>query len=320
MTVKALQASWTKHTFAAMGTVVVVSLPDGSDTTTLLGRVETLFGRVERSCTRFDERSDLMRANADPATAHEVAPECVAIVGAAHEAYRATGGLFDPRILDRLLAVGYDRTFAEVATAEAVAPRPGTEVPLRGRWQPTISSTERVITLGDTPIDLGGIGKGWTVDAAAAMLASELPAFLVNAGGDLAVAGDGPDGDGWTVAVEGPRDPTRTLSVLQLHAGSCATSSTGRRRWIQGGQERHHLIDPRTGGPAAGGLQSVTVIADSTVTAETWSKALLIAGRDQIDALCGQHQLAAYWVTDSGETAHSPALDPYLIWERSNHA
>jgi thiamine biosynthesis lipoprotein len=152
------------------------------------------------------------------------------------------------------------------------------------------------------------------------MLASELPAFLVNAGGDLAVAGDGPDGDGWTVAVEGPRDPTRTLSVLQLHAGSCATSSTGRRRWIQGGQERHHLIDPRTGGPAAGGLQSVTVIADSTVTAETWSKALLIAGRDQIDALCGQHQLAAYWVTDSGETAHSPALDPYLIWERSNHA
>jgi thiamine biosynthesis lipoprotein len=287
--------------------------------------VETLFGRVERSCTRFDQSSDLMRANADPASTHEVSPDCAAIVGAAYEAHRATGGLFDPRILDRLLAVGYDRTFAEVATADvattgAVTPLPTQDAPLQGRWQPTIDSGKTAITLGPTPIDLGGIGKGWTVDAAAALLASELTAFLVNAGGDLAVAGDGPDGDGWTVAIEGPRDTTRTLAVLQLHTGSCATSSTGRRRWIQGAEERHHLIDPRTGQPAAGGLQSVTVVAGSTVTAETWSKALLIAGRDQIDELCRKHQLAAYWVTDSGATGHSQPLGPHLIWERSNHA
>jgi thiamine biosynthesis lipoprotein len=282
--------------------------------------VETLFGRVERSCTRFDESSDLMRANADPARSHEVSPECAAIVGAAHEAYRATGGLFDPRILDRLLAAGYDRTFAEVATAGAVAPLPLGDSPLRSRWQPTIKADKTAVTLGPTPIDLGGIGKGWTVDAAATMLASELTAFLVNAGGDLSVAGDGPDGDGWTVAIEEPRDATRTLAVLQIHTGSCATSSTGRRRWIQGAEERHHLIDPRTGSPAAGGLQSVTVVAETTVRAETWSKALLIAGRDQIDELCTDHQLAAYWVTDTGATGHSAALDPHLIWERSNHA
>ncbi|MCZ3389147.1 MAG: FAD:protein FMN transferase [Actinomycetia bacterium] len=43
---------------------------------------------------------------------------------------------------------------------------------------------------------------------------------------------------------------------------AAATSSTGRRRWIQGNQERRHLIDSRTGRPAAGGLQSVTIVAD----------------------------------------------------------
>lgn len=326
MTVNAPEVTWTRHTFAAMGTVVVVSLPEGShtttlsDTTTLLGRVETLFTRVERSCTRFDQGSDLMRANADPGSSHEVAPECAAIVSAAHEAYQTTGGLFDPRILDRLLAVGYDRTFAEVATAGVAATPRRTDTPLRGEWQPTVDIDPAAVTLGPTPIDLGGIGKGWTVDAAAAMLASEVEAFLVNAGGDLAVAGDGPDGDGWTVAVEGPRDPTVTLAVLQLRSASCATSSTGRRRWIQGDQERHHLIDPRTGGPAAGGLQSVTVIADTTVKAETWSKALLIAGRDRIEGLCQEHQLAAYWVTDAGATGHSAALASHLAWERSSDA
>ena len=44
MTVDAPEVTWTRHTFAAMGTVVVVSLPASSDTTTLLGRVETMFG------------------------------------------------------------------------------------------------------------------------------------------------------------------------------------------------------------------------------------------------------------------------------------
>ena len=72
------------------------------------------------------------------------------------------------------------------------------------------------MTLGPTPIDLGGIGKGWAVDAAAAVLGGAVTDFLVNAGGDLAVAGDGPGGDGWTVAVEDPRDPTLTLAVLRL--------------------------------------------------------------------------------------------------------
>ncbi len=64
----------------------------------------------------------------------------------------------------------------------------------------------------------------------------------------------------------------------------------------------------------------MTVVADTTVKAETWSKALLIAGRDRIEDLCQEHQLAAYWVTDADETGHSAALDPQLIWERSNHA
>jgi thiamine biosynthesis lipoprotein len=293
-----------------------VSVPAAADTAVLIGQVEALFGRVERSCTRFDEASDLMRANADPTDAHEVAPECAAIVAAAHESYRVTKGLFDPRILSNLVAAGYDRTFTELATSTTSSAHLSHGTPIRSPWRPRIDSRRTAVTLGPTPIDLGGIGKGWAVDAAAALLGGAVPDFLVNAGGDLAVAGDGPGGDGWTVAVEDPCDPTLTLAVLRLGAGSCATSSTGRRRWLQDGAERHHLIDPRTGQPAAGGLQSVTVVADTTVDAETWSKALLIAGRDRVQELCRAHRLAAYWVTDDDRTGCSPALIPHLTWER----
>jgi thiamine biosynthesis lipoprotein len=139
----------------------------------------------------------------------------------------------------------------------------------------------------------------------------------VNAGGDLAVRGGGPSGDGWTVAVEDPADLTLTCAVLRLSDGSCATSSTGRRKWRAGAQVQHHLIDPRTGRPAAGGIQAATVIAPTTVRAETWSKALLIAGADAIGPLAEAHDLAAYWVRDDNRAVSSPAMRPFVIWERS---
>jgi thiamine biosynthesis lipoprotein len=57
-----------------------------------------------------------------------------------------------------------------------------------------------------------------------------------------------------------------------------ATSTTLRRRWTVDGQERHHLIDPRTGEPAQTDLNLVTVIAGSAWAAEVLAKAVLIRG------------------------------------------
>lgn len=308
--------TWARHTFTAMGTEVTVQLPNGVDAAALSGQVERLFDRVERSCTRFSPDSDLMRANSDPAALHNVAPECASIVAAAYDAYAMTGGLFDPRILRDLVSVGYDRTFDDLPAQLPVTATMQTTPTDATKWTPRVDTGRATVKLGPDPIDLGGIGKGWTVDAAAALLAVEVGSFLVNAGGDLAVRGDGPDGDGWTAAVEDPSDPATTLAVLQMWTGSCATSSTGRRHWLQDGELRHHLIDPRSGRPAAGGLRSVTVIADSTVTAEVWSKALLIAGADVIADVCHVRGLAAYWVAADGHTEHSPALKRHLAWER----
>jgi thiamine biosynthesis lipoprotein len=257
-----------------------------------------------------------MRVNGAPDRAHTVSRECAQIVQAAYDAYLETAGLFDPRILEALVGAGYDRTFDEMphdVRGRAVAPSTVT----RDQWRPDIDPSTGTVTVGPAPIDLGGIGKGWTVDAAARLLADHAPEFLVNAGGDLAVRGGGPAGDGWTVAVEDPSDLTLTIAVLRLDEGSCATSSTGRRKWRSGSQMRHHLIDPRTGQPARRGLQSVTVIAPTTTKAETWSKSLLIAGADAIEPLAELRHLAAYWVLDDNRTFASSAMRPYVVWERN---
>ena len=315
MTVSAPTDSWSKHAFSAMGTQVSTSLL--TDTSAVADQeVEDLFAVVERSCSRFDPTSDLMRLNSDPRSPHVVSRQCAEVVQAAHDAYLETAGLFDPRIFEALVSAGYDRTFDDVppdvghtATASSWTPRT--------TWRPEIDRSTGTVTVGASPIDLGGIGKGWTVDAAARLLADHSANFLINAGGDLTVRGGGPAGDGWTAAVEDPSDLTLSIAVLRLSDASCATSSTGRRKWRAGSQLRHHLIDPRTGQPAAGGIRSVTVIAPTTVTAETWSKALLIAGADAIEQLTESRRLAAYWVLDDGSTLASSAMEPFVIWERN---
>jgi thiamine biosynthesis lipoprotein len=317
MTVTSPERTRVKHGFDAMGTKVSMMLAGQVSARDACDRVERLFERVERSCSRFDPSSDLMRANARSSEASAVAPECLAIVAAALDAHRRSSGLFDPRVLSDLVSAGYDRSFDEIPVRDGDDSIKG--IPHRREpWRPAIDPAAASITIGEDPIDLGGIGKGWSVDAAAAVLSEETSSFLVNAGGDLVVMGDGPSGDGWTVALEEPRDPTVTLAVLRVRDVACATSSTGRRRWQVGMDQRHHLIDPRTGRPAAGGLQSVTVVSDSTVVAETWSKSLLIAGADEITALCTRHGLAALAVLDDGSLWSSDEMQPLITWQRAH--
>ena len=57
-----------------------------------------------------------------------------------------------------------------------------------------------------------------------------------------------PHGQGaWKVGLEDPRDSEQNVAVLHVGPGAVATSSITKRRWRQGGEEHHHLIDPRTG-------------------------------------------------------------------------
>src|SRR5207248_2966107 len=123
-----------------------------------------------------------------------------------------------------------------------------------------------VVTLEPgTRLDLGGIAKGYAVDRACDLLFAAGPC-LVNAGGDLAARGGS-----WPVGVDG--GPT-----LELADGALATSGSDRRRWRRNGEERHHLIDPRTGTPSRSDLVRVTVAAPNAVEAEVLAKALYLTG------------------------------------------
>jgi thiamine biosynthesis lipoprotein len=150
-------------------------------------------------------------------------------------------------------------------------------------------------------IDLGGIGKGWTVDRACALLrARGFRSFAVDAGGDLYAAGQQGDGTPWSVGVAAPVDPAKELAVLTLDGGAVATSTTAQRRWRVGGEARHHLIDPRTRRPAASGIVAATVVTETVTRAEVLAKAALVLGLEAGGALLNRWRAAGLLVLESG--------------------
>lgn len=276
-----------------------------------LARAVGVFTDVDRACSRFRSDSDLSQVNANPAAWHEVGRECFQSIVEAHAAYRRTSGRFDPRIHDDLVAAGYDHSVTQ-GPLHGGTPR---RRPDLEAWEPELDWRASRVRVGGHRLDLGGIAKGLAVRWATHELIGAGAGHLVEAGGDLAVAGVAPDGAAWRVAVEDPATG-ETAAVLALTDLAVATSSTRARSWDTASGRAHHLIDPDTGLPGGAGLRAVTVVDTDPALAEVWTKQLFLCGRERVDAAARLSGLAALWFDDDGAMAHSPAMAQHLMWTR----
>ncbi len=132
---------------------------------------------------------------------------------------------------------------------------------------------------GLEPLDPGGDGKGVALDAMVAILdKSGVTDALVDFGGSSFLArGDGPQSEGWPLALLGPAG--ETVGVLILADAALSVSSTVQRDHHADGSllERHHLRNLRNGAPVTA-RRTVAVIGPSAVDTEVLSTAVAIAG------------------------------------------
>jgi thiamine biosynthesis lipoprotein len=284
---------WQQHSFRAMNTDVH-AWAYTSTRRSLIREVEDLFRYFEQLLSRFRPASELSRLNDYDGPMYAAGEDLFAAVEAALWAAQQTDGVFDPTILPYLEKAGYDRTFDAIEnrrplTAEELhldGPDAGPDRRTGFDYR-DVRLDPRAHLIGRPPglrLDLGGMGKGWTVDRVVdALCGVELSAgpFMVNAGGDIYAYGWPNDGRGWEIHLAFPLDPRLKLATLTLSHHAVATSTIARRRWIKDGCVQHHLIDPRTGRPAAAGAISVSVVAGRVFTAEVYAKAALIMGAER---------------------------------------
>jgi len=303
-----------EHHFRAMNTDIGVWLWSESPTAEgLLREVEQIFADAEAQLSRFRADSELSRLNARAGRgAIAVSPLLQAVLAQALTAARHTDGIFDPTILPHLRRAGYDRSFELlVGSSDESIGQP--IQPNRNGWQQVcLDPANGTVQLpAGVAIDLGGIGKGWTVDRASELLGSWGPS-LVDAGGDIRARGL-PGGAVWPVGVEDPFHADRDRMVFGLKDCAVATSTIGKRAWQRNGQRFHHLIDPRTCKPSTSDLHTVTALGISATEAEIAAKTALLLGSVKGAAWLRRQGHAAILTQRSGERL---CIGQLPLWKR----
>jgi len=280
---------------------------------------------LDLACSRFRADSELVavgnaaRGAPGPVTV-TVSPLLAEAVAVSLRAAQLTDGDVDPTLGGVLAALGYDRDFGELAKAGSwavTAPKDdahtgGVGVRVIPGWRSVAVdlAARRLTVPADVQLDLGATVKGWAADRSAARIAENLGCgVLVSLGGDTAVAGTAPDG-GWRVRVQDktglPDEPADGPSqVVAIRDGGLATSSTAARRWHHGGDVLHHILDPRTGLPAAAVWRTVSVAAATCADANTAATAAIIRGSRAPAWLAGLNLPARLVSTDG--TVHALA-------------
>ncbi|MGE5133618.1 MAG: FAD:protein FMN transferase [Gemmatimonadota bacterium] len=118
-------------------------------------------------------------------------------------------------------------------------------------------------------VDPTGYVKGWAAQRALGILGGPgVCGAIVNAAGDLASSGGLAGGQPFRIGIADPAAPRQLAAVVRL-TGAIATSGTYERG--------RHLIDPRTGRPAAGAA-SASVTGPDLGLADALATALAVTG------------------------------------------
>jgi len=126
-------------------------------------------------------------------------------------------------------------------------------------------------------IDLGGIAKGYAVDAAVNVLKKKnINSAMVNAGGDMYVLGR-KQGKFWRIGIRHPRREGEILGIIEVENKAVVTSGDYERFFFSGGKRYHHIINPKTGYPADE-CQSVTIVAEEATFADGLATGIFVLG------------------------------------------
>lgn len=240
--------------------------------------------RLERILDRHRPESDVSKINA-AAGSEPVAVSAAAyeVISLALEVAAMTNGALDITVAPLMELWGFGTGEPRVPSAEELQ----RVLPLVDYGRVRLDQEQMTVFLEQNGIrlDLGGIAKGFIVDRAADKLAEKgVRSAYFDAGGDIRVIGEKPDGSPWRIGIRHPRNRDAILARVELRDQAIVTSGDYERFILDNGIRYHHILDPATGMPARS-LASVTVIAPDAFTADALSTAVFVLGRERGRAL-----------------------------------
>lgn len=187
-------------------------------------------------------------------------------------------------------------------TAEESSPEMQTIFQLARATQRQTNGYFQITRAGRT--DPSGIVKGWAIQGAAEMLRTKgLKNFLVDAGGDLAVAGRNQNNQPWQIGIRHPFDRAKNVKILSVSDVGVATSGT----YIRG----RHIYNPLSG-REVDEIVSLTVIGPNVYEADRFATAAFAMGRAGITFIEQLSGFEGYMIDPTGLATMTTGFEHYV--------
>lgn len=291
------------YTDTLFDTVISVQIFDSVDENVLKG--------CEKLCKKYDsmfsnkiEDSEISRINSAGGNPVEVSKETIKLIKKGIYYSEMSDGAFDITIAPVSSLWDFKAETPSVPSPEAIA-----EAVSHVNYE-NIIIRDNTVKLADPQagIDLGAIAKGYIADRIKDYLEEEgVRHAMINLGGNVLAMGSKLDGSDYNIGIQKPFDETgEPITSVKISDKSVVTSGIYQRYFKADGKIYHHILDPNTGYPCENNLYSVTILTDSSLTADALSTTCFLLGYDRGMKLINQlDNVDAVFITNDNQIHYS---------------
>lgn len=209
------------------------------DSRNILTETMNIFYKVVARLSRFEESSDLSVLNQNSGTWIETTEELINLIQTALYFGKLSKGVFNIGIGRILEEYGY-RSTINIVDLEQTNIRQLKKLITGSQNIEIDESNNKIFIPRGISIDLGSFAKGYAIKLARDFLfENKLQNFVINAGGDVYIAGQKDKNIPWKVTLFDPDNPEKTKDV-EINNTAIASSGKYGRKY----KNFHHLIHP----------------------------------------------------------------------------
>lgn len=291
------------YTDTLFDTVIRIEVRDPVDRKVLEG-CEKLCKKYDALFSKTNENSDIVRINTAGGAAVEVSADTIELIKKGLYYCELSGGLFDITIGSVSALWDFKAEEPAVPSQDAIAGA------LSHVNYKNVIIQDNTVRLADpnAALDVGAIAKGYIADRIKEYLKEQdVSHAVINLGGNVLTLGTKTDGSKYNIGIQRPFDETgAAITSVKIADQSVVTTGIYERYFEVNGTIYHHVLAPSTGYPCENTLQSVTIITDSSLTADALSTVCFLLGYDRGMNMVKQlDNVDAIFITDDDEIHYS---------------
>lgn len=295
------------YTGVALDTVISIQIYDSHDED-LIRTCQSMCEEYEAKFSRTIETSEVAQINAAAGAPVEVSDDTVKLIKKGIYYGEMSDGAFD-------ITIGSVSSLWDFKAEEPAPPAPEAiaEAVKHVNFRKIMIDGNTIKLLDPSAkLDLGAIAKGYIADRLKEYLRKEgVRHALINLGGNVLAIGGRQDGSPFQIGVQKPFDESGNyITAIALNNKSVVTSGTYQRCFVKDDILYHHILYPSSGNPCNNGLNSVTIITDSSLTADALSTTCFLLGPEEGMRLVNQlDNVDAIFINTDNEITYSRNFD-----------